>query len=207
MKKETIESTIVAVKKDQTIIQKQAQAIRVTSDKQMGVASEFLVQIKARIKRIETKRKDYVQPLNDQVTKMNADFKEMAQPYLEIEETIKGKVGSYMTKVREKEEEAQRKADEERRKEAEALAKKEKISKRKAMAQVEKVEIEQRDQTVRTETSKVVTKQVTKFEVINPKKVPDEYKMVDERLVRKAVNQGIKIPGVKVWEETQVSTY
>ncbi len=201
-----IEQTMVAVKKDLTSIEQEASAIKVTNDKEMATASEFLGVIKARVKRVEAKRVEYVKPFNDQVKKINADFKEMAWPYLAVEKNIKGKVGAYVDVKLAEEREEQRKADDKRRKEAEALAKKENISNRKALAQVEKVKVEEKPKSVKTEVGRVNTRQVKKFEVVDPSKVPDEYKMVDERLVRKAIADGKKrIAGVKIWEETQVS--
>lgn len=207
-KPETVEATIVAIKKDQTSLFNQVQTLSVTNEEEMTAASEVLSQVHARVKRIEAKRIEYVKPLNDQVSKINADFKAAAKPYVEMESTIKQKIGNYVDEQRRLAAIEQRRLDDERRKEAQRLAAQEDISQRKAMAQIEKPVVEAPVTAVKTETAKVVTKLVAKFEITDPSAVPEEYKMVDERLVRKAVLAGArKIAGVKIWEESQVSAY
>ena len=50
------------------------------------------------------------------------------------------------------------------------------------------------------------TNKVMKFEVVDFKALPDEYKISDDVKIRKVVNalkMDTNIPGVKVWEEEQ----
>lgn len=203
-----IEETVVAIKQDQSSLLQQVSTVVVHNDGDMHRASEWLVQIKARLKRIEEKRVEYTKPLNDQVKVINSDFKALAEPYLEMENSIKRAIGGYVDEQRRIEVERVRKEEAERRKEAERIAQEEDISRRQALAQIEKPKVVEAPKTVKTETAKVVTKQVTKFEIVDPSKVPDEFKVVDERLVRQAVNSGVKrIAGVRIWEETQVSAF
>lgn len=217
MQDNAIESTLTTIKQDQVTFQEQIATIIVENDEQYAMASEVLCQVKARLKRVEQKRLEYTKPLNDQVKKMNADFKEAAAPYVEMELTIKGKIGAYVTEQRRKQEEAERQERLRRQEEARKLAESENISRQKAAAEIRKQHEEQealvpkgpaQQTSVKTSTAKVVTKVVTKFEVIDPSKVPDEFKIVDERLIRIALSGGAKrIPGVKIWEDTQVSAF
>lgn len=206
--KDELKDTVSAIQKDTKSLAEQVSTVVVQNDGDMHRASEWLVQIKARLKRIEEKRTEYVKPLNDQVKIINADFKSLAEPYLQMEMQVKRAIGTYVDEQRWLEQERIRKEEAERRQEAERIAKEEDISRRKALAQIEKPKAVEVPKTVKTETAKVVTKTVVKFEIVDPAKVPDEFKIVDERLVRQAVNSGAKrIAGVRIWEETQVSAY
>ena len=205
---EQIQETITAIQKDQSNLIEKIEKVEVKNDDDVKQASEWLGQIKARIKRIEDKRIEYTKPLNDQVKKINADFKNLAEPYLNMESTIKRAIGGYMDEQRRIEIERVKKEERERRLEAERIAREEQITNREALKIIEKPKIIEAPKTVKTETSKIVGKVVVKFEIIDPLKVPDEFKIVDERLVRQAVNSGKRrIAGVKIWEETQVNAF
>lgn len=204
-KPDTIESTMVAIKKDQGEIVAQANTIVVTNQEEYNAAGAFLVQVKERSKRIEVKRKEYVQPLNDQVSMINADFKAAAAPYLELEKQIKDKMVVFVNEQQRLADIKLKEEQEERRAEAARVAEAEGISQRKAMAQIEKPVADVVPTAVKTEGRTVKTRKITKFDVVDASKVPDEYKVVDETLVRKAVNAGVKIAGVKVWEETIIA--
>lgn len=216
-KDQTIEETAVAVKTDQEAMALEMEKVEVHDDATYSRAANWLSQIKARFKRIEEKRKEYVQPLNVQVRKINADFKAMQEPYIAMESTLKGKMVDYANKKERERQEAERKEREERAAEARRIAEEQRISNQKAAAQLREQRAKEEAEkpapvapkTVKTETAKVVTKKVVKFEITDPSKVPDEYKVVDERLVRQAVVQGGKrrIAGVRIWEEAQVSAF
>ncbi len=216
-KEKSLQELEATVEKDQLDLTAQISEIVVQDNETMQSAAEVLTRVKARLKKLEEKRKLYVQPLNDQVKAINDDFKNMAAPYLTIETDIKGKIGTYMDEQRRIQLEAERKERERRAEEARKLAEEQAISRQKAAAQVRKAEEEAAKQkpeepkpvtSVKTETSKVVTKTVMKFEVVDHSKVPDDFKIVDERLVRQAVNSGARrIAGVRIWEESQVSVF
>lgn len=199
---------VTLIEKDTQDVLSKVNSIQVRNDVEMTQAGELLSKVKDRLKRVEEKRKEYVQPLNDQVKKINGDFKSLAEPYVKMERDLKSAIGTYVTEQQRIERERVRAEEEARREEARKIAEKENISNRKALAQIEKPVETKVVTSVKTETAKVVTKTVTKFEIVDPSKVPDDYKVVSEQLVRKAVNSGIKkIAGVKIYEETQVSAF
>ncbi len=205
---EQIQETITAIRKDQSSLIEKIERVEVKNDEDVKQASDWLGQIKARIKRIEDKRIEYTKPLNDQVKKINADFKTLAEPYLNMEYVIKKAIGGYMDEQRRIEIERVKKEERERRLEAERIAQEEQITNREALKIIEKPKIVEAPKTVKTETSKIIGKVVVKFEIVDPSKVPDEFKIVDERLVRQAVNSGKRrIAGVRIWEETQVNAF
>lgn len=216
-KEKSLQELEVTVQQDQQSLTSQIEGIVIANEGDLTRAAEWLTQVKARIKKLEEKRNLYVRPLNDQVKVINADFKALSIPYLTIETSLKGKIGAYMDEQRRRIEEEERKERERRAAEARKLAEEENISRQKAAAEIRKQEEEKVKlqppapkavTAVKTETSKVVTKTVVKFEVVDPSKVPDDFKIVDERLVRQAVNSGARrIAGVRIWEESQVSVF
>lgn len=214
-KEKTLQELEGTVQQDQKALTLEMTKVVVTSEEEMSRAATWLTQVKARIKKLEEKRKQYVQPLNDQVKAINDDFKTMMAPYLAIETEIKGKIGAFVDEQRRIQAEAERKERERRAEEARKIAEEQNISRQKAAAQVRQQE-ELKPQevapkpvtSVKTETAKVVTKKVVKFEIVDASKVPDEFKVVDERLVRAAVVKGARrISGVRIWEESQVSAF
>lgn len=213
---ENIESNINSIKKDQALVLRKIKNISVENDKQMTKASEFLSIIKEKIRNIEKNRIFFVKSLNDQVRKINGEFKKVLEPFQESERKIKGAIGSYVNEQNRIAEEKRQKEEEARREEAARIAEKENISRQKAAAQLRRQKEEEErnnpkepepQKMVKTEKAKVITRQVLKFEIVDPSKVPDEYKIIDERLVRKAVMSGEKkIAGVRIWKDTQVSS-
>ena len=203
-----IESTIIAIKKDQTSIVTEYDALVVNDQPSMLMAADILKKVKTAYDFIEVKRKEYVQPFNDQVKKINADFKSAAEPYAEMEKVIKQKMGKYLDQERVLAEIKQKQLDDERRAEAKKLAEEANITTRQAMALVEKTIVTPPPTKVRTETAKVISKLVWKFEITDATKVPDEYKIVDEKLIRKAIQAGThRIAGVNMWEESQINSF
>lgn len=203
-----IEQTLVAIQKDQSNLIEAIKCVKVESDKDIEKYSEILVQIKARIKRIEEKRTEYVKPMNDQVKKINADFKQVSEPYINIERSIKTAIAEYLDEKRRIEAEWVKKEEEERQARAKEYAKETGVPKQEILAVMDKPEVIGNPTTIKTENSKIVNKLVKKFEIVDANLVPVEYKIVDERLIRQAINQGkSEIPGVRIWEETQVSSF
>ena len=60
-------------------------------------------------------------------------------------------------------------------------------------------------QAVTPKVSGVVVKKVTKFEIIDESKLPRHVLKPDQALIRADVKAGIAVPGVRVWEEEEIS--
>jgi chromosome segregation ATPase len=83
---------------------------------------------------------------------------------------------------------------------AEAEAKKHEIEAPTVIAPV----IPETRKAVRTESASAHQRKVWSFEVTDAAQVPNEYKLVDDALIRDAVKMGIRaIPGVRIFEETK----
>jgi colicin import membrane protein len=60
---------------------------------------------------------------------------------------------------------------------------------------------------IKTADVTVSVRKVWKFEVEDASRVPSAYRVVDERLIRKAVSEGVRdIPGVRIFEDEQIAT-
>ena len=147
---------------------------------------------------IEKKRKEYVDPLNEQVKEINTFFKTLTEPITEADKITRNKVLDYNREIERQRQEAQRIEDEKFRLAQEEMKLKGEIT-------VDLTPIEKPAETpnrVRTDvglTSKMV---IRKWELEDITKVPVEYLKVDEVAIGKLVRAGIKsITGIKIWEE------
>lgn len=213
-----------------TIIQA-ANELKVENDEQSQHAAKFLGDLKGELKRLEDMRKQLTTGLNDTLKKINNSFKLRSDPLKQADVIVKRKLGAYMDeqrriqeveaeKARAEQEEAEKKAREEAEKAAAEAAKiKDETERKKAEEEAAKKaeeaeqiknqepEVEAATTSVRTDAGLVSSKQVWTFEVEDKSKVPEEFKIVDEKAVRKAVNGGERnIPGIKIFQKTEIAT-
>lgn len=185
-------------------------------------------------KMIEDKRKELVKPLNDQVKAINDYAKSIAAPVLDVESHLKKELMSFerVLEKQRREEQAKleaEKADKEKELAEKARAEKERLEmeaqfgvdeqdeaavKRqelvaKAEQEREKAELERQESEAKKQiqSNKVSgARKVWKFEVQVPSEVPREYLVVNETMIRAAVNSGIRdIPGVRIYEDVQIA--
>lgn len=202
--RQEMEETMQNISKEKERLQGLCDSITVSNPEEMNKAADIAIQVKARLNRIEELRVAYVKPLNDHVKKINSDFKKAAEPFLNFESFLKGKISVYRMEQERIATEERKRLEAERRAEADRIAKEEGMTRREALAQIEKPVVEAEVKSASTESGKVVTKMVWKFEVVNTENVPAEYKVVDEKLIRKAVQAGARrIAGVRIYEEAQ----
>ena len=179
--------------------------------------------IKELNKKIEDKRKSFVEPLNKVVANINADFKPMSERLKRIEADIKNKILAYVQEEERKvNEEKKRREEEARKKEAERLAEIENLKKleQKAtnplVAEAIKEKIEEAESNVAEIVTykkpvtavnsvgggKVFTKKVWTFELVDLSKVPLEYLMIDTVKINNAIREGvIEIAGLHIFQK------
>ncbi len=184
-------------------------------------------------KMIEDKRKELVKPLNDEVKAINDYAKSITSPVAQVEAHIKSELLGYERVLEQKRREEQARLDAEKKaKEAELAQKAREEQERKQMEEafgveeddatqkrnelVSKAEQEREKAELDRDTkaqqkaisqNKVSgTRKVWKFEITSSGEVPREYLMVNETMIRSAVNNGIReIPGVRIYEDTQIA--
>jgi hypothetical protein len=167
-------------------------AINITNDTEYAQAAQMLIDLKTRMNTVESKRKEFTQPLYELQKKLNAFFKEPLKNYEQAEKALKAAMASFQIKK-----EAERKAALEAAKKAAEEENKEEFQQSMVKAA----------DNITPEVQGTYTVDVPRFEVTDPSQVPREYLMVDEKKIRGVVNSlgtDAKIPGVRVWVEKSV---
>lgn len=189
-----------------TTIERAAVALIIKDDDSMKEASNMLGIIASAKKNLEKHRKFFVQPLNDQVKRINLWFKGRMEPLEKADGTIRSKVLVFR-----QEQERRRREEEERLRK---LAQKE--QKRLEKQAIKKGEpapppipvpiIPEQSKSVHGDFGTVSAKKVWDFEVLDEMKIPREFLMVNEKAVRAAVKAGVRnIPGVRVFQREELA--
>ena len=167
-----------AIKADLQAIAGIAADLVVKDDAGMVAASNLLAQIKQRINRLKEIKDDLVKPMKDAVKHADNWFKMQVEPFLTLEQTIKGSLAVYI------------------------------VAKERAAAKEQAVtgEIAERPKAkVNTEFGQVSSTKRWAWRVIDESKIAREFLTVDNAKVTAAVRNGERtIAGVEVYQETSV---
>lgn len=172
--------------KEVEAIQKTAEkALSIKTDKDVEKAAETLINLKVQYDTIEEKRKNYVQPAQETIARINADFKKLTSPRESLIKTIKDKVVEYACN-----------------------RKKELKDKEKAL----QIETKERSLVLDADMNRAFCdigelrfKKGYQYKITNKSKIPEQYWVIDEKAIQKDIKDSkgqIKIPGVKVVEES-----
>ena len=174
--------------------------VKIKDQTEYAVATEFISRIQTQVKLMEKERKSWVDPLNEQVKRLNAMFKMRSQPAEELITKIKRAMSDYLIAE-------ERKA---REKEAKLLAAQEKKN-QKAMETGKPINfgatptVARPTNTVHAEAGRSTGVKKWKWELVDPFQVPREYLMIDERALNLAVLNGAReIAGVRIFEDIDV---
>ena len=186
-------------------------ALAIKTQEDAGIANDYLKNAKAKAKEIEATRVSFVKPFNDQVKFINDWFRKPMDGLAEIEKKLKAKIMDYDNEVRRKlaKEEAKLRAEaaERERKEREKLEAR--AAKAEEKGKTEKAEeLRQQAEEVYVPAPVLAAPKSTMsyrtdydFEVVDKALVPEDYKIVDEVMLRrvvKAQKELCKIPGIKI---------
>lgn len=188
------------------LAEKNAGFISVTDDKENAMAADSLSEIKSFIKEVEDARKNEVEPFNKLVTSINDVFRPISDRLKSAEAKIKQLIKDYAT-VKENE---RKRIDAERQKEfaAKVVAEQElaKQENRVPDVVVPPPTVLPTETTSRGEFGKTTMRTVWKWKLIDEKKVPDEYFLLDEKKINGCVRSGVRsIPGIEIYSEKEVS--
>jgi hypothetical protein len=187
----------------------QAQALTVETPTEYEDAAVVLQTLTAREKEVEARKAELWEPLAKLTKNVQALFNPPLKVLDQAKKVVSGKMGAYALEQRNialaKQQEADDAAEEARQR---LLAKAERATDDGNHARA--VVLEARAEsiqapTIETDIPKVSGIQLRErwlFEVTDPDKVPREFLMVDERLIRAEVNAKeslAKIPGVRIW--------
>jgi hypothetical protein len=197
----------------------QVQEIKIENTDQRANAVNLGIKLNRLTKDLETERLSQTRPIDEAKKKIMELYKPVEDACKTMVEQLKKAIGAYDAEERrrafEEQERLRKEAEEAARKERERLAKL-------AEKQIDKGQEEKAEETIQKidqvqAFAPVVTPQIVhqkgesvrkvmKFEVVDFKALPDEYKLSDDVKIRKVVNalkMDTNIPGVKVWEEEQ----
>ena len=196
------ESKEIAVKTD-TVVQ-DAKVLVIQDDNKFHFANDLLKTIKGIRKKID----DYFDPA---IKKAHAAWKEniamkkkQSEPVEQAERIIKQKIAKYHTEQEQKRLEEQRKRQEELRKQEEEKRLKEAEETGDESILEEPIVVPEIKLEDTTKHEGISYQTNWKFRVIDKKKVPEEYKIVDEKKVNgvvRAMKENTNIPGIEVYTE------
>jgi hypothetical protein len=187
-------------------IEQTALSLDIKDDSSLSMASDALGWIAKTKKALEEKRKFFVQPLNDQVKKINDMFKGYSEPLEKADSILRGKVMGYrqeQERIRREEEERLRKLAEKEQKRLEKLAEKNNTV---APPPIPIPVMPQQPKTVESNLASVSAKVVWEFEIVDENKIPREFMIPNEKAIRAAVKAGVRsINGVKIYQTEQLA--
>lgn len=196
------EVKIAEISKEVAKVEKTASVMVVKTEEDYKTANEFLVGLKGRLKRIEELRKFFVQPLNEQVKKINAMFGEQSAPLEAIESKVKRAMADF-----------QLEKDRAARKEEERLAKlraaQDERREEKGLAPIATPlpTIARPETTVASESGKSTAVKVWKFEVVDINLVPRHLLRceVKHAAVQAQIDAGARqIDGLRIYEDVEI---
>lgn len=149
-------------------------------------------------KAAEDKLDEFIGPLNTVVKNLRAVFKPHIDRFKSLEISIKQKMNAYRSEIEAAAAEERRKAEEKLRK---AQAKAEETGKPMKAVYVPPPPV----QTVQSNGASVTYRKVKKFEIVDESKVPRQFLEINQSKIRTAILQGIEVPGVRSWEESEAA--
>ena len=184
-----------------------AEAIEILDKPEYEEGAKLFAQVKSYKKIIDSQRKELIKLPYDYVKRVNAFAKEISKPLDDAETIIKQKLIDYEAKKELERREQEKRAKEERKRLQEQLNKEAQEKGVEAVILPEVMFPKEEKNIVHTEAGDTVyTRTVWDFEVVDFAQVPNEYKIIDEKKVRQAINRlGIRdIPGLKIFQKKTI---
>lgn len=184
----------------------------ITNDQELEQAIELLGNIKAKFKEVEAARKELTKPLLDHKKTIDNKFKKIQQPLSENEKKLKVVILNYRQK-----------------KEAEALRQlQERQEQQRLLAEAEKQRQEESEErgvetmapiavpvvqapvaaptTIISDSASASFKKVWTYEIQDPRQIPMNYWMINEKEIKTAIRSGIReIPGIRIYQEDSLA--
>lgn len=199
------EKEIAFLKADSELLLATAKLVSViNSPEDESKAAEFLKQIKDKFNSLESIRTGLVKPLNDHVDRINASFKHTTVPLKEAEQIIKNGLTTHRNSqlVLAAKSEKLRLEEEARKAVSEGD-----VPKLETLSEAHREAAAIAPKTVSTVSGSMRYRKTWRYEIEDMEKLPASYWMIDEKKVKKAVEAGISIEGVKAWQEDVPVSY
>ena len=188
---------VAALYQEGVALQQYAIARTIQSDADVKNATDDLTVIAGVKRAIEDRRREYVGPLNDYLKAVNDAFKTFAEPLGVADALTRSKVLDYR-----KEQERIRQEQERINRLRLEAAQAEMRLKGELTEAVNTMEVAPAPPArYRTDIGTLGVAETWKFEVVSFYWLPNDYKLPDNARIRKAVEDGATIPGVRAWKE------
>lgn len=175
---------------------KKATSFVIRKEKDVEEASSFLLDINNQIKKIENSRLDLTAPLNQTLSKINAAAKKAKEPLEQAKMIVSNNILSWRKEVQ-----RQIQAEEERRRKIQEAHKEQ------GHQVNEPVILQRPDKTI----GNAQAVKVWKWELVDKKLVPDDYKMIDNVRINQAIRNfqkdgvPMEIPGIKIYQAERLT--
>ena len=178
----------------------QAQIV-VKSDGDLVEASEWLAKFRKKRKEIEEQFEVPIKGLKGEVKQLQEQRDKLTAPLSMAENKLSVEILGYRQAQQRRAAEVQAKLNAQHERKVEKA-----IEKGKDISEIAPpVQVAAPAKSIQTEAGGVTARKVKKFKVADEGLVPDQYWMLDEAKIGKAVRAGIEVPGVTVWEEETLS--
>jgi hypothetical protein len=195
--KPDLDRSVVAIYEESCKLLGYAQSRSVKTAEDAKLATDDLAIIANLKKAIEAKRKDYTGPINEHLKAVNQAFQEFTQPLKDADEANRLKILRYEKEQRLNREEQER-INRLRIEAAEAEMK----LKGELTESVNVVEVQAPPaKIIRASMGKASTFNIWKWEVVDIDQVPKMYLVPDAPKIKKMVEAGGSIPGIRAWQE------
>ena len=175
--------------------------IAVKSDGDLVEASEWLAKFRKKRKEIEEQFEVPIKGLKGEVKQLQEQRDKLTTPLSVAENKLSIEILGYRQAQQRRAAEAQAKLNAQHERKVEKA-----IEKGKDISEIAPpVQVAAPAKSIQTEAGGVTARKVKKFKVADEGLVPDQYWMLDEAKIGKAVRAGIEVPGVTVWEEETLS--
>lgn len=198
-------------------VPQQAKLLTINNAEDYQAAGELLITIKSLRKEIDETFDPIISKAHAAHKEAVSKKKQVDAPLVEAEGILKPRIAAYLNEQEKKrrEEEHRSRLEAARRAEEERLAEAIKAEEAGAKEEVEQI-LNQPTYlpppvilpSTAPKISGIASRKTWKFEIIDPKLVPDEYKIVDSVKIGKvvrALGSQCRIPGIQVYEETNIS--
>lgn len=187
-------------------VQKVIEGLDIQTRDDQARGGEIRVQLKTIYKAIETKRKSFVNPLQDVVKKLNGEFKPKLTEITNIVGILDLKLLSYQDNLDEIARKEREKVEAQNQKKMEKFEKKVADGKVTAPPILNETKVENKSSFQTKNGKSVYTRPLVDFEIENLELVPREYFNLDEQRVRKVIQAGGIIPGIKKVEKRVIGS-
>ena len=172
----------IVTKEDLSLVETETiqaeKAAQIKTDKDVENAAEILISLQTQVDALEAKRKEYTQPAQETIDRINDDFKLLTKPRMTYVTMLKEKIVEYVS-----------------------MRKKEIVSKEKEL----QIELKDRSLVLDNGLNKIVCstgelrfRKSVDIKVTNRNIVPEKYWILDEKKIEKDLDEGADIPGIKI---------